>query len=368
MLVRAGAPFFRHQMPLLSTSIRTVEGRASFGGTRGMGRFSRSRGLGAVLNYCLNNPPDAATAAIITGRGDSIALVPCGGIPTPSGSEFPTGNQPNAPVGYGAPLAPPAWDGSYAGMENCAPLDSACVARNTAREIAAQNVFYGAGRNYQTSLCIANRGGGYVPAGTDIATWCENQYGGVPGAGGGGVTPPPVPMPPAPSPSGSGGTVPTTGNYRVTLRNLTTGNSSIFNVGDQWQISVSGAPPNSPVQNAATQSGHPASTSVVGTTDGSGNFVISGVMPAADVGTWTEQWSVAGIPFGLISFSVVSGAGGGGPGDSGGRVGPLGGGSPAGGGASVDVGGLLTAKSFLGMPNWVWLAGVGGLMFLGGKH
>jgi hypothetical protein len=360
MLVRAGAPFFRHQMPLISTSIDTVEGWERFGGTRGMGRGPRRRvsgmrGLAAVLNYCQNNPPDAATAAIITGRGDSIALVPCGGIPTPSGSQFPTGNQPNVPIGAGILPAPPSWDGSYPGMENCAPLDSACVARNTAREIAAQNAFYGAGANYQTNLCIANRGGGYVPPGTDVATWCAQQYGGFPSGPAGS----PPPLPPIPVPSGGPGAASPaggSGSYRVTLRNLTTGNSSIFNVGDQWQISVSGAPANSPVQNSATQSGHPASTSVVGTTDGSGNFTISGVMPAS------------GIPFGLISFSVVAPSGAGGGGATGGGSSAGGGSGPSGGGASVDVGGILTDRSFLGMPNWVWLAGVGGLMFLGGRH
>jgi hypothetical protein len=385
MLVRAGAPFFRHQLPLLSTSIDTVEGCESFGGTRGMGRFplrSRGprvltpprgmRGLGAVLNYCQNNPPDAVTAAIIAARGDSIALVPCGGTPTPQGLLFPTGNQPYVAPSGGligpAPVYQPP-----TGIEDCVALGlatsagQACVQRNTQRAIDAENAHLQANANYQTSLCVANNGGGWVPPGGDVTAWCMNQYGGVPGAVSPGAVQPSPPVTPAINPPAA------VYSPRVSIRNLTSPGAWSFKVGDQWQVTISGGAPNSPVQVTALQSGGNTSTSVVGNTDSSGNFTLPGTMPPGDVGSWQETWSVGGVSAGSLSFSVVAAAGGGGGTVGGGTVGgggTTGGGIPGGGdgGAAVDVGGLLTGRAFLGLPNWVWLAGVGGLMFLGGRH
>ena len=43
----------------------------------------------------------------------------------------------------------------------------ACVARNTARAVAAENAHIANNQQYQTQLCIANGGGGWVPAGQD---------------------------------------------------------------------------------------------------------------------------------------------------------------------------------------------------------
>jgi hypothetical protein len=70
-------------------------------------------------------------------------------------------------------------------------------------------------------------------------------------------------------------------------------------VGDTWLVSITGASPNAPV--TATVG---SSTSSMGTTDGSGNFSLSGTARAQDVGTWNESWAVGGVPSGAFAFTV----------------------------------------------------------------
>jgi hypothetical protein len=80
-----------------------------------------------------------------------------------------------------------------------------------------------------------------------------------------------------------------------------------FQVGDTWLITVTG-PANSPVSNTATQNGNLLGTTPYGSTDGSGNFTLSGQMTAGTVGSWTESWSVGGVAASPLSFSVSAAA------------------------------------------------------------
>ena len=91
----------------------------------------------------------------------------------------------------------------------------------------------------------------------------------------------------------------------VTLENLTSGQSSSFNVGDQWRLTISG-PPGQPVAGAAQQSGRNLGVSNYGSTDSSGHLVLTGTMTADTVGSWSEQWTVGGRPVGSVSFVVVA--------------------------------------------------------------
>lgn len=88
------------------------------------------------------------------------------------------------------------------------------------------------------------------------------------------------------------------------IQNLTSGDSSHFTVGDAWRIVITGTP-NSPVSSTASQNGA-TSTSSYGTTDGNGQFSLSGTMGAGAMGNWTEQWSVGGVPAPTLGFTVTA--------------------------------------------------------------
>ena len=160
-----------------------------------------------------------------------------------------------------------------------------------------------------------------------------------------------------------------TGTLRLT--NLTSGNASSFQVGDKWQISITGASPNKPVIVTGTQNGK-TSTTPMGTTDASGNWAITGTMDASTVGSWSEQWSVGGVVIGQLSFTVGAAASssGSGSGAGGGAATPqtTGGGSVANTSTGTfDIGSFLTGSAFLGLPNWMLLAAAAGAIVLIGS-
>ena len=93
----------------------------------------------------------------------------------------------------------------------------------------------------------------------------------------------------------------------VTIQNLTTGNNSQFNVGDQWRLTITG-PANSPVTGSSNHNGQSNAAAPFGSTNASGVAVLTGSMAADTVGTWSEQWFVAGQPAGSLSFTVAAAA------------------------------------------------------------
>jgi len=87
-----------------------------------------------------------------------------------------------------------------------------------------------------------------------------------------------------------------TGNWHTGLTN--------FYVGDTFTLTVSGEPSQSVTLNY-TQNGAGGSLSE-GFTDSNGNLVILGTETPGEVGTWTEQWVVGGVPaIPTLAFSVV---------------------------------------------------------------
>jgi hypothetical protein len=83
----------------------------------------------------------------------------------------------------------------------------------------------------------------------------------------------------------------------LSFRNLTTGNTSILYIGDDWQIDITGAAPNA----AVTMNG-----GSYGMTDAAGNFSLSGTTSIAP-GSYTETWYVNGAQVGSqLSFSVAN--------------------------------------------------------------
>jgi len=392
-LVPAGTPYFPHERPLVPTIIQTVEGRAREGGRFGVTSVPLSglaglvaavharRGMGDV-QYCSSNPPSASQAAYLGQQGISYSIVECGGTPTPQGTN--QGNQPvsgilNTNV---APSSAPVYQ-APTDIEDCVALGlgtsagQACVARNTQRAVNAENAHLSDNQQYQTQLCIANGGGGYVPAGQDVGSWCAGQYGGsVPATYAPMVSSGPSGVVTA---SGAAPAVPAATAATFSFQNLTSGNVSQFNVGDKWQISISGTQPNMPVWVVGGKNGASSGTQM-GQTNGSGAFSLSGQMTADQVGTWQEAWSV-GNPavapaqnVGFLAFSVLA------PPATKTIDTTGGGGSTGGGGTSTtttttnatgtfDIGSFLTESVFMGIPNWILIAGAGAIfLFMSGGH
>ncbi|HZQ51412.1 MAG TPA: hypothetical protein VFB14_04395 [Bryobacteraceae bacterium] len=74
-----------------------------------------------------------------------------------------------------------------------------------------------------------------------------------------------------------------------------------FEVGDTFQITISGAPPHQPV----SVSQNVGSTQQVGETDANGNFIYSMVEQTSNIGSYTQVWSVGSIHISpAISFMV----------------------------------------------------------------
>ena len=148
-------------------------------------------------------------------------------------------------------------------------------------------------------------------------TCMEQTYGLVPADTTGGVnilagnatqyltsTTPIAPTAPIITAGGSNTPTYTPGAAQFSFTNLTSGNNSSFNVGDRWQIQISGAAPNSPVAVRGGQNGANV-TSTMGTTDSTGSWSYNGQMTQAQVGPWSETWTVGGAQVGpSFSFTV----------------------------------------------------------------
>lgn len=134
----------------------------------------------------------------------------------------------------------------------------------------------------------------------------------------------------------------------VQIQNTTRPGSANFQVGDSWQITISG-PANAPVASSATQNGNSLGTTPFGSTNANGQMVLTGVMGTAQIGSWVENWTVGGQSAGSLVFSVTTA------------------GASTGGGTTqittgTDVTSIITGAAS-GVPSWVWwgaaaLAGV----------
>ena len=396
MIVPRGAKFFPNQAPLLGMTIPTVEGNLRLGYSprakrRGMGLllpidptvpqprtnrrtipvrgvgvsrgFGRYRGLGA--DYCSSNPPDAATAAILAARGDSVDLIDCapGTTTNPANPGGSFQNKPNAMIGTQPvevlPPIPAYADCNPAAIGEAA--STACAAKNQQMQadwITASGI---ARNDFNRNTCLWNG---------QPASYCNTVY--PPGySGGNSPTTQPIAIrgPSAPS-------APAKYNPVATF---TTPNGQTPQVGDPWSISIKGAAPNAQVVVTQTINGGAPKSGQFGTSDGNGNFAASGTFTPDTVGSWTESWTVGGAPAGSFNFQVVVPI----PPPNGGTTNPPasktppsalpsttapptvpgGGGVPAGGG--LNLGGFDLSA----VPVWGWVAaGLGAVILFGGKH
>ncbi len=141
---------------------------------------------------------------------------------------------------------------------------------------------------------------------------------------------------------------------------------SVFFPGDTWTVRISGASPNLPVTVTGGQNGG-SNTATMGTTDGAGNFSMSGSFDSSQIGAWSELWKVGGTPSGSFSFSVKQATSPGAPAITPGQspqgtpfVGPF---------QLPTVGGFDLSS----VPWWGWAAGAGVLFmafggFSGGRR
>jgi len=149
----------------------------------------------------------------------------------------------------------------------------------------------------------------------------------------------------------------------VSMRNLSrAGSDTQYQPGDQWQITITGAP-GAAVSGSASQNGTNLGTSAFGNLNGAGQMVLTGTITADQAGTWVEGWTVAGNPPSItLSFSVAA-APAGAPAGKGAASGTSSG-IPAG-----SAGGAVALPSFTlpdlsSIPSWAWYAGGGLILFM----
>lgn len=146
----------------------------------------------------------------------------------------------------------------------------------------------------------------------------------------------------------------------VVMKNLTrAGSDSSYQVGDQWQLTISGQP-GAAVTSSASQNGKALGTTPFGALNSQGQMVLTGAMTAGQIGSWQESWNAGNSPAVSISFSVAAA-----PSGSSGSTG-TGTGTGDGGKSTPPP---VTAPAFTlpdlsSIPSWAWYAGGGLLLFL----
>jgi hypothetical protein len=226
---------------------------------------------------------------------------------TPSGGFVQGGGSPAAV--YQAPPTIPNPPCTLDTQPGGAAFSSACI--DELQKVQQQRFQLANNANFQVDYqnCI---GQGIAPADCAARTYGLTPAGGFTsdaGAGPGGsqaivdrngnivAAPPPVYTgAPLYAPSSGGAPV-------LSFTNLTSGHNSNFKVGDRWQIHISGAAPNQPVSVTGGLNGASA-LAPQGNTDASGNFSLNGQMTQAQVGAWSEAWSVGSTPVASFTFKV----------------------------------------------------------------
>ena len=81
----------------------------------------------------------------------------------------------------------------------------------------------------------------------------------------------------------------------VSFCNLTGNSADVLNVGDTWQFSIRGGPPNTPIRQLMDCWTYPPPYKTVGTTDAQGNLTLTGTVTAAQGGS--QVWQPFSIQF-----------------------------------------------------------------------
>lgn len=143
----------------------------------------------------------------------------------------------------------------------------------------------------------------------------------------------------------------------VAMKNLTrAGADTAYQVGDQWQLTITGAP-GAAVTGAASQNGSSLGTTPFGSLNSAGQMVLTGAMTAGQVGSWQETWNVGNSPAVGISFSVAAAPAGSSAGVATSKSGP------SNATSTTPAAGGFTFPDISAIPSWAWLAG-GGVVLL----
>jgi|SRR5215475_1393952 len=120
--------------------------------------------------------------------------------------------------------------------------------------------------------------------------------------------PPPPAPPPTPNPTNPltppNNYKPPTGpapTYNMVINFATNRGGNTLYVGDTWQITIQGAPPNTQVTNTVG-----SSTTPYGNTDANGNWTMSGTFGVNDIAVWQETWKVGNAIAGIWNFTVLA--------------------------------------------------------------
>lgn len=354
---------------------------------RGMEMQART-GLGAVLRYCRGKEPDAATRAIIEGRGDTIEVVDC----TPTGTvappvdnftpEYITGVTSSSPYGTVTEGYNPTQFATQMTAAQVAAMIGGTVVQSNWQGFSFSDDQYHIAWNggvFNAGL-VAQMIDRYGLAYTKARLAEEAKFGqGVDYIGGGVVTPTQLTAQSQVVFAGNAGSQSASGaGGSLVFRNTSGGSNNLLVVGQGWKVEIVGAP-GQDVMLMGGKNGQELQYNA-GKTDASGRFTLSGTATADQVGTWREKWFVGTKEVGSVTFQIVpastSGGGGGGgahdthtPAGGGGgfmeSISSLFGGGGSGGGGtamSVSTGG---ASLSLGGMSPLLLAGIAvGAFFL----
>jgi hypothetical protein len=190
---------------------------------------------------------------------------------------------------------------AQAGLKDCDPRDSQCVADNQAKQ-AAVETFWAA------VLATGNPEGAENPPDFSHITGNVQQF----------MADQPLAVPPeivqaanAVTEAAGVPSVAVTVAAPVTAVALKPGTLSFhtsrggtaLQTGDTWTVSIQGASPNIQVSVKGGKDGAVSQTSM-GTTDANGNFSVSGTFGSGEIGNWAEQWYVGSVLSGSFSFTV----------------------------------------------------------------
>lgn len=90
---------------------------------------------------------------------------------------------------------------------------------------------------------------------------------------------------------------------QISMVDLVTGRATDFTSGDTFALQITGATPNAPVVVTASWG-----TINEGTTDASGQYLLTDIVPADTVGPQSQQWTVGGQPVSPspLTFNILA--------------------------------------------------------------
>ncbi len=236
---------------------------------------------------------------------------------------------------------------AQANLQDCSPMDSACVSNNVAKQAAVETLWI---ENYMTKpggapddlvleftpQTAAQVREFYNPQDLFNSGNVVDTSGILHMVSGGGTTA-------VRTNTGNGATAVAARGGSLSFS--TSRGSAALRPGDTWRVSITGASPNTQVSVQGGKNGA-RDIAAMGVTDSSGNFSVSGTITADQLGAWSETWSVGSAVSGSFAFTVAAGDGG----------------SPV-GGLDVIAGLLPASVGGFSIPWWGWLAGAGAAVF-----